>query len=174
MPPVPDAPALTLQVGGDTRAQLLRRLEQADVHLNEHARTLLDDPAFDAPAPQTLHLVQRSVGQLNFPDGATQPQAFAAARQQGLQLCPVVTGPYLRLALTEQRNAPDSVLSAGRPPSGAVHVASPPVSQDVDHPKGFYLRVVDGQAWLRGYRCDDSYVWPADVYLTFALRPSPR
>ena len=27
------------------------------------------------------------------------------------------------------------------------------------YPKGFYLRVVDDEVWLRGYRCDDTYEW---------------
>jgi hypothetical protein len=60
------------------------------------------------------------------------------------------------LAMIGQSNAPD--LSAGRAPTGAIHVASEPLSRDVEYPKGFYLRIVDGQAWLRGYRCDDTYV----------------
>ncbi len=35
-----------------------------------------------------------------------------------------------------------------------------------DYPKGFYLRVVDGRAWLRGYRCDDEYDFdPADRFV---------
>lgn len=69
----------------------------------------------------------------------------------------------------DQANAPDSVLSGGKAPTGAIHVASAPVSADVEYPKGFYLRVVDGQPWLRGFRCDDTYRWPADTALAFAL-----
>ena len=45
--------------------------------------------------------------------------------------------------------------------AGAIMVAAAPLSQDDAYPKGFYLRVVDGQAWLRGYRCDDTYVFAA-------------
>jgi hypothetical protein len=69
----------------------------------------------------------------------------------------------------DQANAPNSVLSAGRGPAGALHVASEPVSEDVEYPKGFYLRVVDGQAWLRGYRCDNTYVWAPDQWLAFVM-----
>lgn len=80
-----------------------------------------------------------------------------------------MTGPYLRLAMPGQHTAPDSVLSAGRAPTGAVHVASEPVTSDPEYPKGFYLRVVDGRQWLRGYRCDDTYVFTPEQRLAFVL-----
>lgn len=102
------------------------------------------------------------------PLGGTLPQITAAAREQGLAPLPPDTGPYLRLAITDQEQAPDSILSAGRAPTGAVHVLTTPLSADQEYPRGFYLRVVDGITWLRGFRCDDEYVWPADAVL--ALR----
>jgi len=114
-----------------------------------------------------MRFVERTVGQLGLVDSGVRKQVFAAARMAGLEPCPPIAGPYLRLALVDQENAPDSVLSAGRAPAGAVHVASEPVSDAVDHPKGFYLRVVDHQPWLRGYRCDDSYVFPPEQRLLF-------
>jgi len=62
----------------------------------------------------------------------------------------------------------DSVLSAGRAPSGSIKIASQPLSDDVEYPKGFSLRVVDGELWLRGYRCDDSYVFEPEQNFLFA------
>ncbi|WP_256840441.1 hypothetical protein [Ornithinimicrobium faecis] len=139
------------------------------MQLNTHAETLLAGPEFDAPRERTLRIVERTVAELGLPEGDVQSRVYAAARAQGLHLCPLITGPWLRLALLDQTGAPDSVLSAGRAPTGAIHIASAPVSDDVEHPKGFYLRVADGVPWLRGYRCDDTYVWPADQRLAFAL-----
>ena len=165
----PGEDVLELRVGGQPRADLLRDLQDAGVALNQHAETLLADPAFDHPAARTLRIVVRSVEELGLPEGGVQSSVFAAAHARGLELCPLVTGPSLRLAMTDQPDAPDSVLSAGRAPTGSVHVASAPVSDDVEHPKGFYLRVVDGQAWLRGYRCDDAYMWGPEQRLAFAL-----
>lgn len=156
------ADGFAVQVGGQSRTELTQLLHTADVMLNVHAETLLAHPAFDAPEARSIRIVERTVGELGFERGAIQSRVFTAARNQGLELCPVVTGPYLRLAITEQTNAPDSVLSAGRAPTGAIHVASEPLSKDVEYPKGFYLRVVDGRPWLRGYRCDDTYVWAPD------------
>lgn len=161
-----------VQVGGQPRTQLKRALSDAGVQLNAYAETLLAHSTFDDPASQALRIVERTVEQLGFREGAVLSQVFAAARSQGLELCPLAVGPYLRLALTDQANAPDSVLSAGRSPAGAIHVASEPVSDDVECPKGFYLRVVDGQAWLRGYCCDDTYVWTPEQRVAFLLPES--
>lgn len=154
-----DDEGLRLVVGGEPRAELLRRLREAGVLLNAHAETLLGHAAFDDPPATRLLVVRRTVGGLGLCDGGTLPQVLDAATDRGLAPCPLLVGPYLRLALADQADAPDSVLSAGRAPTGAIHVVSEPVSEDVDFPKGFYLRAVDGQSWLRGFRCDDSYVW---------------
>ena len=83
-----------------------------------------------------------------------------------MTVCPPDAGPYLRLALQSQADAPDRVLSGGRSPAGALKVASAPLSEDANFPKGFYLRVVDGQRWLRGFRCDDEYLFsPVDRFI---------
>ncbi|MDQ0850616.1 hypothetical protein QFZ65_002554 [Arthrobacter sp. B3I9] len=158
-----------VRVGGRSRVEVEQLLHNAGVLLNVHAETLLAHPAFDNSEGQSLQIVERTVGELGFDHGAVQSLVFTAARNQGLALCPLVTGPYLRLAMMGQSNAPDSVLSAGRAPTGAIHVASGPLSEGVGYPTGFYLRVVDGQAWLRGYRCDDTYVWEPDRRLAFVL-----
>lgn len=156
-----------IQVGGQSRAEIVKALADAGVQLNVHAQTLLAHPAFDDPVVRTLRIVERSVSQLGLKVGAVQSRVFAAARDQGLELCPLVTGPYLRLTMKDQANAPDSLLSAGRGPRGALHVASDPLSENPEYPKGFYLRVVDGTAWLRGYRCDDEYVFTPGQRLAF-------
>lgn len=149
----------TVRVGGQPRRVLLQSLRALDVRLNAHAETLLQHPAFDDPEGQDLRFVERTVQQLGLPAGGTQSQVFDAARAQGLNLCPVISGPFLRLAAMDQHNAPDSVLSAGRAPTGAIHIASEPLSDDEAYPKGFYLRAVDDEGCLRGYRCDHTYVW---------------
>ncbi|WP_431279239.1 hypothetical protein [Leifsonia poae] len=159
--------ALRLQVGGSTRSELRSALDSRGVQLNAHAETLLDHAAFERRDREEINIVERAVGDFNLSNGATLSEVFAAAREHGLALCPPDTGPYLRLVMTSQANAPDSVLSAGRSPSGALKVASAPLSDDVDFPKGFYLRVVDNQQWLRGYRCDDEYRFSAQDRFAF-------
>ncbi|MFE4469392.1 hypothetical protein ACFRFH_11300 [Leifsonia sp. NPDC056824] len=162
---------IQLSVGGATRTELRAALQSHGVLLNAHAETLLDHEAFDVREPVELTIVERSVGELGLGDGGTLPEVYAAAQQQGLSLCPPDTGPYLRLAMRSQPNAPDSVLSAGRSPTGSIKVAAAPLSADVEFPKGFYLRVVDGVPWLRGYRCDDEYRYSAEDRFAFTLPP---
>lgn len=157
--------ARVVRVGGQPREALLRALHEAGVRLNAHAATLLDHPVFDRPAGQDLRFVERTVGDLGLQAGGTRSEVVAAARTSGLELCPAVSGPYLRLAAMHQTNAPDSVLSAGRAPTGALHVVSEPLSDDDSYPKGFYLRVVDHQPWLRGFRCDSTYRWDPEQRL---------
>lgn len=161
-------PSLRLRVGGSTRDQLRGALAASGVLLNAHAETLLDQSFFDLRAPEELLIVERSVGDLGL-DEPTLTDVFAAAADHGLALCPPDTGPYLRLAMTMQPNAPDSALSAGRSPAGALKVASAPPSDDATVPKGFYLRVVDGRRWLRGYRCDSKYRFEATDRFAFRL-----
>lgn len=154
--------ALQLLVGGLSRAELRERLATSGVQLNAHAETLFSHPCFDEHPPETVTVVQRRVDDLGLPVGGTLPEVIAASLGQGLELCPAITGPYLRLAMTSQAQAPDSLLSGGRIPTGALHVVAAPLSEDHEFPKGFYLRVVEGVPWLRGFRCDDEYVWPPE------------
>lgn len=158
--------ALHLHVGGLTRDELRAQLSAAGVLLNAYAETLLDHAMFARRAAEELTVVLRSVADLGF-TGATLAEVFAAAQDLGLALCPPDTGPYLRLALMDQANAPDSVLSRGRSPAGAIKIASAPLTDDVAYPKGFYLRVVDHQPWLRGYRCDGEYRFGGDDRFAF-------
>ncbi|MFE5836356.1 hypothetical protein [Arthrobacter sp. NPDC056493] len=148
-------------------------LSSRGVLLNGHAETLLGDVVFDDQPSRPVVVTERTVAELGRPDGATLAQIFEAAQQQGLLLCPLDTGPYLRLALNEQVASGDSVMSSGRAPDGALTVASEALIMDDEYPKGFYLRVVDGQAWLRGYRCDDRHAWSPDDRFIFQLPPLP-
>jgi len=156
-----------------TRKELRSFLHLRGVLLNSHADALLDHSIFDRRDGETIGIVELSVEDLDLTRGPTLMEVYAAALEQGLTLCPPDTGPYLRLAMASQANAPDSVLSAGKSPAGALKVASEPVSDDAAFPKGFYLRVVDGQQWLRGYRCDDEYRFSPTDRFAFRCAPQP-
>jgi hypothetical protein len=161
---------LRLQVGGLSRQELMAELNAAEVLLNAAAEILLESAAFDRQRVESCHVLQRTVGQLGLTNGASLSSIFAKAQGAGLSPCPVIAGPYLRLAMTDQASAPDSVMSNGSAPSGSITVASAPLDDDDDFPKGFYLRVVDGVSWLRGYYASEQHVWsPADC---FAFRTS--
>lgn len=157
-----------------SRPLLVDALQSSGIEMNATAMMLLEDPIFDDAEPRHLTVVERSVRELGLDGGGVLSQIFEAARKIGLQLCPPTTGPYLRLALPSQATAPDTVLSTGRAPSGSLTVASPPLRPGSDYPKGFYVRVIGGQPWLRGYRCDDEFVWdPVDRFV-FGVRTRRR
>ncbi|PMQ21771.1 hypothetical protein CIK84_09680 [Glutamicibacter arilaitensis] len=144
-------------VGGLERAELMQYLAQSGVQLNGFAKQLLEHQIFDELVPaHNLTLTSRNLQQLGLDAGATLPQIFERAVSVGLKLCPAYAGPYLRLDFLDQAAFDDSVLSAGKKPAGSLTIASASVG-DEDFPRGFYLRVVDEVAWLRGYRCDDTY-----------------
>lgn len=155
-------PDLTLDLGTLTRPALVEALRTRGIGLNEHAEYLLAGEVFDAPVRRSVAVTVLSVGDLGCPRGARLDQILTAVESRGWALCPPDTGPYLRLAMTDQASAPDSILSTGRAPTGAITVASRPPSEDDAVPKGFYLRTIDGRPWLRGYRCDATYLWSPD------------
>lgn len=158
-----------MRVGALSRAQLVAALEAAGVGLNASAELLLRHEAFDQQRVEAFEVVQRTVGQLGLTDGAPLSTVLATAQAQGLSLCPLVTGPYLRLVMLDQQSAPDSVLSNGSAPSASLTVASLPLDHGDVLPKGFYLRVVDGRPWLRGYHATDEHVWSPDDRLVFRV-----
>jgi len=161
-----------VRVGGLSRADLMTQLSSLGIGLNAHAETLLSDASFDETAPREVTVVEYSVLELGYPEGASLSQVYARAEASGLRLCPPAAGPYLRLALMGQSSAPDAVLSAGRAPSGSVTMAAHPLRDDDEYPKGFYLRVIDGRPWLRGYTCDDEYIWSPEDRFAFELPPA--
>lgn len=164
------AQPLTLTIGTLSRSELLCALGDEGVGLNSSAETLLNDPVFERPTRQSITVAERSVSELGLDgDGAVLSRIHQAGLDRGLRLCPPITGPYLRLALRSQPNAPDSVMSSGRAPSGSLTIASAPLRTDDDYPKGFYLRVVNEQPWLRGYHCDDSHAWNPDDRFLFEV-----
>lgn len=161
-----------MTIGGLPRQALVDALRTAGVRTNDSAEVLLEHSAFDGASSLSMVVTTRTVGELEIAGAATLPRVYAAALDRGLQLCPAVTGPYLRLAMLDQVSAPDSVMSAGRAPTGSLTIAGELLSEDHDYPKGFYLRTVDGISWLRGYRCDDLHEFAQED--TFVFRaPAP-
>lgn len=156
-----------LDVGALSRPELQAALNDAGVLLNDAAEVLLANAAFDRQTRDRFVVVERTVRQLGFESGAVLSAIFARASRLGLSLCPPTTGPYLRLAVMDQESAPDSIMSKGSAPSASITVASAPLVSDDEYPKGFYLRVVEGVPWLRGYWTGDEHVWAPDDCFAF-------
>jgi hypothetical protein len=156
-------------VGGLDRDALFAMLRSANVRMNPHAERLLTSSAFALKgAERTLDVVALSVADLGLPDGATMPAILDAARERGLAPGPPELGPRLRLLLRdEEESAPGA--STGRAPPGSITVVMTPLSDDASVPRGFYLRRIAGERWLRGYCADDAHRWSPKDRLAFVV-----
>ena len=155
-------------IGGASKPELLYQLQLAGVRLNEAAEALFADERFTTlAAVSPIEIVELSVANTGLHSGATIAQIVEQAAAMGLSLCPLELGPHFRLQYTDQ---PEGFLgqppSQHRAPPGSVTVASAPLGEDEDTPKGFYVRRIEGSLWLRGYRSWAGHVWsPEDVFV---------
>lgn len=156
-----------VRIGDLSRQELRAALDELGVQLNASADVLLKSSIFDRQRFESFHVVLRTVRQIGVTGDATLSAVFGRACEAGLSLCPPITGPYLRLTMADQTSAPDSVMSNGSAPSGSITIASAPLDRDDVVPKGFYLRVIDGVLWLRGYHATDGHIWSPDDCFAF-------
>ncbi len=143
--------ARRLEIGGATKAELLRRLARTSVALNDYARQLFDDPAFTtSDQVSTVEVTSVSLPDLGLSDGGRLDEIVARAGDVGLEPCPLELGPHLRLAYQDQPVGP------------YLTVASWPLRDGPSTPNGFYLRHLDATLWLRGYESGPENIYPAD------------
>jgi hypothetical protein len=171
----PDCPTVvrTIRVGGLSKSELLAELLRNSIQLNEYGRNLFAHNEFTTSAVVSqLATVELAVAHLGLLRGATTERIHERASELGLTLCPLELGPHLRLQFLDQ---PEGHLghppSKHRAPPGSITVASRPLTDDVDTPKGFYLRRIDGVLWLRGYRCAPDDIWRPEDRLVFCRPP---
>ncbi|WP_291758649.1 helicase [Lysinibacillus sp. UBA5990] len=168
----PDCRVITksIEVGGLTKWQLIKKLQEHSISMNPYGEKLLSNDKFiTSETKYSLKTVELAVRNLGFPDGATMPQLIKQANKLGLELCPLEVGPYLRLEYLDQAEGDSgNSLQQNQAPSGSITIASEIVSDDDNFPKGFYLRKIDGVLWLRGYLADDLHSWNPDDQFIFS------
>ena len=169
----PDFQAITrtIEIGDLTKLQLIQKLQQQSISLNEYAEILLSNDRFTTSKTKyNLETVELTIRNLGFPEGATMPQIFKRAKELGLDLCPLELGPHLRLKYLDQPEGSTGNFSQRQAPSGSITIASEIISEDDDFPKGFYLRKINGVLWLRGYIADYLHVWKTEDHFIFCQR----
>ena len=72
------------------------KLKEKAIYLTDWGKDISYKTEF-SQNPETYHLVQFTVGQLGFSNGATTDEIYAKATELGLELCPAEVGPHLRL-----------------------------------------------------------------------------
>ena len=158
-----------VEVGGLTKEQLREKLTHSSIQLNEYGEKLLSSDHFILSKTKlVLQLIELTVADLGFPDGAALSKIYQRANELGLKLCPLEAVPYLRLQYLDQLEGEDS--PKNQAPAGSLTIATKPISEDDDFPKGFYLRNIQGQLWLRGYVADDLHVWNPEDFLSFVWK----
>ncbi|MGI8384182.1 helicase [Robertmurraya sp. P23] len=162
----------TVEAGGHTKWELIEKLQQSSILINEYGERLLIDDKFKASETKyILQTVELTVGNLGFPEGANTDEIFKKANELGLELCPIELGPYLRLQYLDQpEGSSGNSLQKHQAPSGSITIASEILTEDDDFPKGFYLRRINGELWLRGYRADHLHVWNPDDHFIFCQK----
>jgi hypothetical protein len=146
----------------------MQRFAAGGIQVNPIGIELFNDPRFTVrPVREWMPIACLTVADLGLPHGGTYREVVRAAAALRLIECPLEAGPHLRLAF---RGQPEGFV--GRPssrntaPPGAITVASAALDDEDSTPKGFYLRVIDGVPWLRGYRSWDGHLWnPHDAFV---------
>jgi hypothetical protein len=146
---------------------LLQSLVAHRIQLNPAAKSLFADHRFMPHVQgQVIDIAALSVADLGFGGGATYEQLVACARELGLAECPLELGPHLRMQFVDQPEADAGLPTTHQAPPGSITVASTPLDDRDETPKGFYLRRVNGAPWLRGYWSWAGHVWsPQDVFV---------
>ena len=165
----PEVSVRKVKYGGLGKEDLLKRLIAENIHLNEYAMALWKSDAFVvSPREEAAEIVELSVQDLEFINGAAFAEIFSRIKQLGLNLCPLEIGPYLRLSYMDQEEEMET--GKNKAPKGSITIFSKLAkAQDEEFPKGFYIRKMDGRLWLRGYVCPMDYIWPPDARIALKL-----
>lgn len=160
----------SVRIGGLDRAAILAQLRGLGVQLNRAGERLFADARFRTlPREQAVAIQAITPADLGFPEGATYGAICRRAVEVGLVEAPLELAPHLRLQHLDQAEG-----AAGRPatrhraPPGSITVASAPLEDDEDTPRGFYLRRIEGELWLRGYVSGPDHIWSPEDVLVFA------
>ena len=165
-------PPKEARVGGMEKRELLRALREHNVQLNQAAEALFEDRRF-IPLSQrrVVEIAFVSVADLGLRDGATYEQLTRRALDSGLIESPLELGPQLRVQfLNQPEGSAGFPMTEHRAPHGSITVASSPLDESDETPKGFYLRRIDGVPWLRGYRSWPGHIWSPDDVFVFSRR----
>jgi hypothetical protein len=149
---------LTLGAGPKTADAYCQALKAAGFTIDDWAKDILSKPAFTVAAKETkIDLVNVSVTELGFSNGASTKQIYDRAKELGLFLCPDEAGPALRLVYKDQ------------PRGEWLHVAMESIADSVGDPDVFSVGHYVTGRWLRAY-CDrpDDF-WDASGRWVFAL-----
>ena len=138
------------------------------VQMNQAAEALFDDRRF-TPLSQSrvIEIALLSVADLGSKRSHLSTVDRASARVRFGRV-PLELGPHLRVQFPNQPEGSVGLPKQHRAPFGAITVASTPLDDCDETPKGFYLRRIDGVLWLRGYWSWPGHIWSPEDVLVFS------
>jgi len=146
-----------LKTADDFRQAL--KLKQAGCKISDWANNILGKPAFIATATEMeVDLVNVSVAELGFKEGATRKDIYDKAIKLGLELCPNEVGPQLRLQYRDQ------------PEGERLRIAMKPIADSDGDLTIFYVVHDDDGVWLHGSNGYPDDFWSGDNRFVF-VRP---
>ena len=150
---------ITLGTGLRTADDFRRALQSGGFRIGNWGNDILGKPAFKAATEKTeVDLVNVSVAELGFKDGATRADIYKRALELSLELCPNEVGPQLRLQYKDQ------------PKGEWLLIAMEPIA--VSHGNLIVFNVdhnVDG-LWLFGYNGKPGRFWLGPDRWVFSRR----
>ena len=158
-----------INYGGITKEELFTRLINEKIYLNEYAKVLITSDIFVTSFQKRIaNIVELSIHDLGFENGATFTEIIQKIQKYGFMLCPLEIGPYLRLSYMDQKEEIES--GKNKAPKGSITIFSKiEKEQEEEFPKGFYIRKMDGKLWLRGYVCPMDYLWEPQARITLQM-----
>ena len=147
---------MKVEIGIHSSAEFLQELKEQRIQFNPFSLQLFEDQLIQTKQhAQTLSLTIVTPSELGASFGATLAELLAHAGLKGLEPCPLAVAPYLLLqgiSLTKDEY---------------ITLASLPLAQEETYTRGLYLRKRDDGVWLRGYRCDDAFIFPPSMKFVF-------
>jgi hypothetical protein len=150
----------TIKLGNYKNADEFRKaLKKDGFKIGDWANDILGKPAFTvAGAEEEIQLLNVSVADLGFKNGATYKDICAKAKELGLELCPNEVGPQLRLQYKDQ------------PKGEYLRIAMEPITDSGGDLNIFRVEHDDDDLWLNGSRGYSDDFWDAHNRFVFRLR----
>ena len=148
----------TIEIGTYKDVKSLRKaIEAPGARISSWAGGILNKTPL-SKSKQFLDLVDVSVKELGFPQGAQLKDIYEAAKNLGLDLCPAEVGPQLRLQYP------------GQPYGEWLVIAMEPISDSGGVLRLFFVRRDGGVRWLHAYHGNPDLRWDAGVRFVFVRR----
>lgn len=159
---------IKISIGGILKEELISLLKEKNILINPLGEKLLESDLFHVTRErQQIDLTEISLIELGLTDGkAGLLEVIRQAQNVGLNICSPDVAPFLRLAYFDDKNS-HGTEKKHKTPDGAVTVVSEILDEDVHFPKGFYLRKIDNNYWLRGYICDYEHTFEPNERFIF-------